>query len=29
MKVTHINPDGMHKNPASSQAVVAEGRKTL
>jgi 2-iminobutanoate/2-iminopropanoate deaminase len=29
MKVTHINPDGLHKNPAFSQAVVAEGGKTI
>ena len=29
MKITHINPDGMHKNPAFSQAVVAEGGNTI
>lgn len=29
MKITHINPDGLHKNPAFSQAVVAEGGKTV
>jgi enamine deaminase RidA (YjgF/YER057c/UK114 family) len=29
MKITHINPEGMHKNPAFSQAVVAEGGKTI
>ncbi len=29
MKITHINPDGLHKNPAFSQAVLAEGGKTL
>jgi 2-iminobutanoate/2-iminopropanoate deaminase len=29
MKITHINPDGLHKNPAFSQAVVAEGGKTM
>jgi 2-iminobutanoate/2-iminopropanoate deaminase len=29
MKITHINPDGLHKNPAFSQAVVAEGGKTI
>jgi 2-iminobutanoate/2-iminopropanoate deaminase len=29
MKITHINPEGMHKNPAFSQAVVAEGGKTV
>ena len=29
MKITHINPDGLHKNPAFSQAVVVEGGKTL
>ncbi len=29
MKITHINPDGLHKNPAFSQAVMAEGSKTL
>ena len=29
MKITHINPDGLHKNPTFSQAVVAEGGKTI
>ena len=29
MKITHINPDGLHKNPAFSQAVLAEGGKTI
>lgn len=29
MKITHINPDGLHNNPAFSQAVVAEGGKTI
>jgi 2-iminobutanoate/2-iminopropanoate deaminase len=29
MKITHINPEGLHKNPAFSQAVVAEGGKTV
>ncbi len=29
MKITHINPDGLHKNPAFSQAVMTEGGKTL
>jgi len=29
MKITHINPDSLHKNPAFSQAVVAEGGKTI
>jgi enamine deaminase RidA (YjgF/YER057c/UK114 family) len=29
MKITHVNPDGLHKNPAFSQAVVAEGGKTI
>lgn len=29
MKITHINPDTLHKNPAFSQAVLAEGGKTL
>jgi 2-iminobutanoate/2-iminopropanoate deaminase len=29
MKITHINPDGLHKNPAFSQAVVVEGGKTI
>jgi 2-iminobutanoate/2-iminopropanoate deaminase len=29
MKITHINPEGMLKNPAFSQAVVVEGGKTV
>jgi enamine deaminase RidA (YjgF/YER057c/UK114 family) len=29
MKVTHINPDALYKSPVFSQAVVAEGGKTL
>lgn len=29
MKITHINPEGLHKNPAFSQAVAAEGGKTI
>ncbi len=29
MKITHLNPESMHKNPAFSQAVVAEGGKTI
>jgi 2-iminobutanoate/2-iminopropanoate deaminase len=29
MKITHINPDGLHKNPAFSQAVMTEGGKTI
>ena len=29
MKITHINPDGLYKSPAFSQAVMAEGGKTL
>lgn len=29
MKITHINPDGSYKSLAFSQAVVAEGGKTL
>jgi 2-iminobutanoate/2-iminopropanoate deaminase len=29
MKITHINPEGLHKSPAFSQAVVAEGGKTI
>ena len=28
MKITHINPDGLHNYPACSQAVLAEGDKT-
>lgn len=29
MKITHINPDGLYKSPAFSQAVLAEGGKTI
>jgi enamine deaminase RidA (YjgF/YER057c/UK114 family) len=29
MKITHINPDGVYKSPVFSQAVVAEGGKTI
>jgi enamine deaminase RidA (YjgF/YER057c/UK114 family) len=29
VNITHINPDGLYKNPAFSQAVVTEGGKTL
>ena len=29
MKITHINPDTLHKSPAFSQAILAEGGKTL
>jgi enamine deaminase RidA (YjgF/YER057c/UK114 family) len=29
VKITHINPDGLYKNPAFSQAVVVEGGKTI
>jgi len=29
MKIKHINPDGLYKSPAFSQAVVAEGGKTI
>jgi 2-iminobutanoate/2-iminopropanoate deaminase len=29
MKITHINPDGLHKSPAYSQAVMAEGGQTI
>jgi 2-iminobutanoate/2-iminopropanoate deaminase len=29
MKITHVNPDGLYKSPAFSQAVVAEGGKTI
>jgi 2-iminobutanoate/2-iminopropanoate deaminase len=29
MNITHLNPEGLHKNPAFSQAVVAEGGKTI
>ncbi|WP_119065139.1 RidA family protein [Aggregatilinea lenta] len=29
MKITHVNPDGLHKSPVFSQAVVVEGGKTV
>ena len=29
MQLKHINPDGLHKNPAFSQGVLAEGGKTI
>jgi enamine deaminase RidA (YjgF/YER057c/UK114 family) len=29
MKITHVNPDTLHKSPAFSQAVLVEGGKTL
>lgn len=29
MKITHINPDSLYKSPVFSQAVLAEGGKTL
>lgn len=29
MKITHINPDGLHKSPAFSQAVAVEGGKII
>jgi 2-iminobutanoate/2-iminopropanoate deaminase len=29
MKITHINPDELYKSPVFSQAVLAEGGKTL
>jgi enamine deaminase RidA (YjgF/YER057c/UK114 family) len=29
MKITHVNPNGLHKSPAFSQAVIAEGGKTI
>jgi 2-iminobutanoate/2-iminopropanoate deaminase len=29
MNIKHINPDTLHKNPAFSQGVLAEGGKTL
>jgi enamine deaminase RidA (YjgF/YER057c/UK114 family) len=29
MKITRSNPDGLNKSPAFSQAVVAEGDKTI
>jgi 2-iminobutanoate/2-iminopropanoate deaminase len=29
MKITHINPEGLYKSPAFSQAVVAAGGKTM
>lgn len=28
-KITHVNPDGLYKSPVFSQAVVAEGGKTI
>lgn len=29
MTITHINPEGMHKNSAFSQAVLVDGGRTL
>jgi 2-iminobutanoate/2-iminopropanoate deaminase len=29
MKITHVNPDTLHKSPAFSQGVLVEGGKTL
>jgi enamine deaminase RidA (YjgF/YER057c/UK114 family) len=29
MAITHLNPEGLHKNPAFSQGVMAEGVKKL
>jgi 2-iminobutanoate/2-iminopropanoate deaminase len=29
LKITHLNPDGLYKSPVFSQAVLAEGGKTL
>lgn len=29
MKLTHINPDNLYKSPVFSQAILAEGGKTL
>ena len=29
MTITHLNPDSLHKNPAFSQGVLAEGGRTL
>jgi enamine deaminase RidA (YjgF/YER057c/UK114 family) len=29
LKITHVNPDGLYKSPAFSQAVMAEGGKTI
>ena len=29
MQITHVNPDTVHKSPAFSQGVLAEGGKTL
>jgi 2-iminobutanoate/2-iminopropanoate deaminase len=29
MKITHVNPDGLYKSPAFSQAVLVEGGKTI
>ena len=28
-KITHVNPETLHKNPAFSQGVLVEGGKTL
>ena len=29
MKLTHVNPDTLYKSPVFSQAILAEGGKTL
>ncbi len=29
MKIIHVNPDGLYKSPVFSQAVVAQGGKTI
>jgi 2-iminobutanoate/2-iminopropanoate deaminase len=29
MKITHINPDNLYKSPVFSQAVLAQGSRTL
>jgi hypothetical protein len=29
MKITRINPDSLYKSPVFSQAVLAQGGKTL
>jgi len=29
MKITHINPEGLYNSPVFSQAVIAEGGKTV
>jgi len=29
VKITHVNPDNLYKSPVFSQAVLAEGGKTL